>query len=166
MAVKTRGGRPKKFDVSSRVVTITLPERTLKNLESIDRDRARAIVKAVDSTLYQDRESDQPLVDLVEVAPGIAIIIVGPSSSLRSVHWLRMVEITPERFLLVIQQDIRAEELELIILDMLDMLPSDDHYERPLLEQLRKLIRSSRHESRIQQYKILMISVNDIDSGE
>ncbi|MGD9972855.1 MAG: hypothetical protein AB7S77_07330 [Desulfatirhabdiaceae bacterium] len=88
MAVKTRGGRPKKFDESSRVVTITLPERTLKNLESIDRDRARAIVKAVDRTLFQDRESDQPLVDLVEAAPGIAIILVGYSSSLRSVSWL------------------------------------------------------------------------------
>ncbi|MGD9972856.1 MAG: hypothetical protein AB7S77_07335 [Desulfatirhabdiaceae bacterium] len=77
-----------------------------------------------------------------------------------------MVEITPERFLLVIQRGIRPEELELTILDLLEMLPFDDHYERSLLERLRKLIRSLRHESRIQQFEILMISINDIDSGE
>ncbi|MGD9972851.1 MAG: hypothetical protein AB7S77_07310 [Desulfatirhabdiaceae bacterium] len=161
MSVQSQGGRPRKFEESSRVVTVTLPERTLKNLESIDTDRAKAIVKAVDRTLSHTAESSKEIVDLVEVASNTAIIVVGPSASLRSISWLRLVEIAPERFLIVIPRGTRAEKLELTILDLLDTLSSDDQYERSLLEELRRLIRSLRHSNRIEQSEIMMISMKE-----
>jgi hypothetical protein len=41
-------------------------------------------------------QGERPLVDLVEVRPSEAVIIVGPSRRLLEIPWLRLVEIAPE----------------------------------------------------------------------
>jgi len=61
---------------------MTLPESTLERLESIDMDRARAIVKLTDAAMPLDSRA-QKKIDIVEVAPGLGIIIV--SSDLEEV---------------------------------------------------------------------------------
>ena len=73
---------------------MTLPESTLERLESIDMDRARAIVKLTDAAMPLDSTA-QKKIDIVEVAPGLGIIIVGPSRLLQKVHGLRLVEVAP-----------------------------------------------------------------------
>ncbi|MGH6635657.1 MAG: hypothetical protein ACRED0_05815, partial [Gammaproteobacteria bacterium] len=75
--IKGKSGRPPKFRGPRRPITVTLPENTLARLASIDPDRARAIVKATDTIMPFDAESHKQ-VELVEVAPGLGIIIVGP----------------------------------------------------------------------------------------
>src|SRR5215471_1223002 len=93
-----KGGRPAKFSEPSRPVTVTLPERVLGSLARIDADRARAIVKATESVMRKSIEG----VELVEVAPGLGVIVVGPSDFLRKIDWLQLVEIAPARYLLSI----------------------------------------------------------------
>ena len=67
------GGRQPKFDEPQRPVTVTLPKRTLSALAALDADRARAIVKVVDAALSGNR-SGAKLVEVIEVAPGAAVI--------------------------------------------------------------------------------------------
>ena len=45
--IKSKSGRPRKFEGPSKVITLTLPTETLQQIESICHDRAKAIVQAV-----------------------------------------------------------------------------------------------------------------------
>lgn len=87
--------------------------------------------------------SRQKQVELQEVSPGLAIIIIGPSQLLRRIKWLRLVEVAPMRFLLSIPVGTSISTLELAILELLDEESSDQ--EHSLLIELRDLIRSRRH---------------------
>src|SRR5262245_25135497 len=98
---RNKSGRPPKFAGPRRPVTVTLPESTLGRLAAIDKDRARAIVKITDAAMPDDRNPRRQI-ELVEVAPGLGIIIVGPSRLLQRIEWLRLVEVAPMRFLLAI----------------------------------------------------------------
>ena len=124
---KIKSGRPPKFRGPRRLVTVTLPESTLARLASIDADRARAIVKATDAAIPFDAKQ-QKQVELVEVSPGLAIIIVGPSQFLRRIEWLRLVEVSPTRFLLSIPLNTSIDSLELAVIKLLeDVMPDWEH---------------------------------------
>jgi hypothetical protein len=148
------GGRPPKFDEPRRPITVTLPERTLERLRAIDGDRANAIVKSVDSALPAGQRD---LVDVVEVAPGAAVIVVAPSRYLRQIPWLKLAEVTPGRHLLTIVPGTAIESLEVAILDILEMLPLAERYERTILEELRRLIGASRRKRDITKYEMLYV---------
>jgi hypothetical protein len=137
-------------------VTVTLPEDTLAQLASIDPDRARAIVKLADAAIPLAPERQKPL-DLVDVAPGLAIVIVGPSRLLRTITWLRLVEIAPLRFLLSIPVGTSIDSLELAIIELLDEAPLHDEWERSLLEQLRDLMRKVRRRGDFSKAEILFV---------
>src|SRR5215470_15014935 len=92
--IKKPKGRPPKFSESRRPITVTLPESTLARLATINPDRAQAIVKAVGTAGALDAKN-QKQVELVEVAPGVGIILDGPSRYLKRIKGLRMVEIAP-----------------------------------------------------------------------
>src|SRR5689334_20474901 len=94
-------GRPPKFQEPRRPVTVTLPESALALLAAIDSDRAKAIVKATKAALPVDAKQQKP-VELVEVLPGLSIIVVGPSQYLKKIKWVRLVELAPLRSLLTI----------------------------------------------------------------
>ena len=149
-------GRPPKFDGPCRPVTVTLPERTLSGLAAVDRDRARAVVKLVDSALRLE-QPDGRAVEVVEVAPGAAIILVPPSRSLRQIPWLRLAEIKPGRYLLTIAPGTAVATLEVAILDLLEGWPPGDDYERKILEELRQVIGSSRREEKISKFEMLYV---------
>ena len=142
------GGRPPKFDEPRRPVTMTLPERTLRRLAAVDADRASAVVKLVDSTVPA-KEGARKLVEVVEVAPGAAIIVVAPSRFLRRIPWLKLAEVTPGRHLLTVVPGTAIESLEVAILDILEGLPPSEVYERNILEELRRLIGASRRDQDI-----------------
>jgi hypothetical protein len=156
--IKAAGGRPKKFNEASRPITVTLPERILRQLNRINEDRAQAIVKAVDMAAGSAAHPHKP-VEVVEVAPGQAIIVVGPSRNLRKIEWLKMVEIAPARFLLTIPTGTAIESLEVAILDLLENLPADETEERGLLEELRKCISHQRRGKLVSKAELLFIDM-------
>ena len=140
-------------------MTLTLPESTLQALALLDRDRSRAIVKAVDASAGGARAAGRASVELVEVAPGAALIVVGPSDSLRNIPWLKLVEIAPSRHVLVVPEGTRPEVLELALLDQIEALPATETYERGLLGDLRALIRSLRQDRRIGKSELIVVSL-------
>ena len=150
------GGRPPKFDEPRRPVTLTLPERTLRQLAAIDDDRARAIVKASEAVTRGNDPAGKP-VEIVEVSPGKGIILVGASRCLRQIPWLRLAEIVPGRYLLIIESGTAIEGLELSILDLIESLPPDDDQERSLLNSLVTHLRTLRREHAITKAEMLFV---------
>lgn len=154
---KGSGGRPPKFQETRRPITVTLPERVLHVLESVHPDRARAIVKCVEATVGVSEEGKRGI-DLVEVFPGTALILVASNRSLQKIEWLRLVEIAPARFLLVLPSGMPVERLEVEIGDLLDELPPDEESERSLLLQLRNLIMQQRRKKSVSKGELLFLS--------
>ena len=154
---KKTGGRPPKYDEACRPITVTLPERVLLNLQSVSPDRSRAIVKCVEAVTGI---GDRPLkpVELVEVAPGKALIVVRPSRSLTQIAWLRLVEIAPTRYLLVLPTGTPVEALEVAINDLLGNLDPDDE-DAALLTELRNVIGYQRRGQTISKAELLFVDV-------
>jgi hypothetical protein len=160
---KRRKGRPPKFEESRRPVTVTLPESTLARLAAINPDRAQAIVKAVGTKAPLDGKH-QKQVELVEVAPGVGIILVGPSRYLKRINWLRLVEIAPMRYLLTIPAGTPVDSLELAVVDLLEKLEPLDEWERSILEQLRDLMRTLRLGDKVYKGELLFIDTKGLSS--
>jgi hypothetical protein len=160
---KRRKGRPPKFHEPRRPVTVTLPESTLDRLASIDPDRARAIVKLTDATIPNHGKS--PDVELVEVAPGLGVIIVGPSELLRKIKWLRLVEVAPTRFLITIPLGTSVDSLELAIVDLLEEAKPGG-WDHSTLLTLRNLIRKLRRRGELSKAEMLFINTHPtVDKG-
>jgi hypothetical protein len=135
---------------------VTLPEGTLARLASIDPDRARAIVKATDAAMPVDGKR-QMQVDLVEVSPGLSMIMVGPSQLLPKIQWLRLVEVAPMRFLLSIPLGASIDSLELAVIELLEDNKQYDGWEHSLLTQLRALIRRLRSRGELSKAEMLFV---------
>ena len=88
-----RSGRPPKFREPHHPVTMTLPKRILDQLAQIDPDRAQAVVKVTEAIFETERGRFKP-VELVEMAPGKSLIVVGPSKALEQIPWLKRIEIS------------------------------------------------------------------------
>jgi len=57
---------------------MTLPERILEQLAKIDPDRTLAVVKVTEAVSGMHEGTFKP-VELVEMAPGQSLIVVGPA---------------------------------------------------------------------------------------
>ena len=134
-------GRPPKFEEARRPITVTLPERTLQQLAAINPDRARAIVKATAVTLGFKSKNRSP-VEVVEVYPGQAMIVVGPSKRLQEIEFLRMVEISPARYLLVISTGTPIEALEVAVQDLIGHLMPKEEYEHEVGKTKRESVKA------------------------
>jgi hypothetical protein len=152
------GGRPPKFREARRPITVTLPERILRDLESLNRDRAKAIVKCVEAVTGTGNRTVK-LVEMVEVSPGKALIVVGPSRSLAQLSWLRMVEIMPARFLLVLPSGIPVDRLEVEIHDLIEDLGPADSDDRALLDELHGLISQQRRRKTISKAELVFVDI-------
>ncbi len=157
-AKRTCSGRPPKFEEARRPITVTLPERILQQLAAIHPDRARAIVKATTAAIGFKNEN-RPLVEVVEVRPREAVIIVGPSKRLLEIEWLRLVEVAPARHLLVIPSGTVIEALEVAVEDLLDHLVPAEDYERELLTELHQVLRVRRRRQDVTKAEILLVRV-------
>ena len=158
-----KSGRPPKFRGARRPITVTLPEDTLARLASIDADRARAIVKATDAA-FATGDSKRNPVELVEVAPGLSIVIVEPSRVLRTIGWLRLIEVAPMRFLLSIPPGTPIDSLELVVIELLEGAQGLDDRESLLLRQLRDLLRKSRRRGDFSKAEILLVDTRTTPS--
>lgn len=150
-------GRPPKFAEPRRPITLTLPERTLAQLAGIDPDRARAIVKLADASAG-DADGRTPHVQLVEIAPGTAVIVVGPSQALRRIPILELIEVAPSRYLLSMPPGTPVESIEIAIVDALEGVAATDPSERALLNELRQQLRWLRQDHRMTKAEIIFVS--------
>lgn len=153
-------GRPPKFNEPRRPITVTLPDRILRQLDAIDGDRAQAIVK-VTETIVGRNQSSPKSVELVEISPGRAVLIVGPSASLRRIAWLQLVETAPGRNMLIIPSGTAVDSLEVEILDLLENEPPVDAEERALLVELRNQLGYLRREHRISKAEIIVFNTQN-----
>jgi hypothetical protein len=154
-------GRPPKFQEPRRPITVTLPENTLARLAAIHPDRAHAIVKAAEAAMPRDAKRHKR-VELVEVMPGLGIILVGPSRYLQKIKWLRLVELAPMRFLLIIPSGTPVDSLEVAIIDLLENLEPHEEWEKSILQQLRDLIRHLRLGGKLFKAELLFIDTRTI----
>jgi hypothetical protein len=144
---------------------MTLPESTLAQLASIDTDRARAIVMVTEAALPNEQKR-QKLIEIAEVMPGLGVIIVGPSRLLPKIKWLRLVQVSPMRYLLAIPSGTPIESLELAVLDLLENAQSHERREQALLTQLRDLIRTLRRKEGLFKAEMLFINTHRISEAE
>lgn len=154
---KKAGGRPPKYDQPSRPITVTLPECTLKGLEQIHPDRGQAIVKLTSAAMSQGTSS-RPLVEIVDVAAKMGVLIIGPCAPLKEIPFLHLVEVAPGRFLLALKPGNDFKSLEIAVNDILEVLPEGDDRNRELILRLLASIRSLRKGAKVSMAEILLVS--------
>lgn len=152
---KNPGGRPPKYAEPSRPVTLTLPESVLSDLAQIHSDRSHAIVEMTKKVL-RSKGTENPLVEIVEMAKNTGLVIVGPSRALRRIPFLRLVEVAPTRFLLAVEHGHNFHSLEIAILDALED-SQEEKRERELLMQLLHHIKGLRKAQRVSRAEILFV---------
>jgi hypothetical protein len=150
-------GRPPKFREPRHPVTMTLPERILDQLAEIDPDRTRAVVKVTEAVAGIGGEGFKP-VELVEMAPGKSLIVVGPTKALKQIPWLKLIEIGRARYLLAIPSGTPIEALEVDLRDLCHNpeLQKNEH-ETTVLQELLNLIGQQRRTRRLSKAEILII---------
>ena len=139
---------------------MTLPERVLQLLASVDSDRAKAITKLVDTSLSHGGEPPKP-VSTVQIGGGKAIILVGYSEQLKRIPWLRLIEVAPARHMISIRSGTPIESMEVAIHDLIDDLPREKVLDREILEELMEIIRSSRRAKSTLKEEILFVATDD-----
>jgi hypothetical protein len=150
-------GRPPKFREPRRPVTMILPERILDQLAEIDPDRTLAVVKVTEAAVGTDEGRFKP-VELVEMSPGKSLIVVGPSKALRKIPWVKLIEITPARYLVSIPSGTPIETLEVALRDLSqdpELLKIE--LENIILRDLLNLIGLHRRSHRLSKEEILVI---------
>ncbi len=155
---KNSGGRPPKFPEPRYPVTMTLPKRILDQLAEIDTDRTRAVVKVTEAVAGTGSGRFKP-VELINMAPGKSLIVVGPSKALRSISWLKLIEITPARFLLTVPSGTSIEALEVALRDLVthpELLKNK--HGNTVLHELLELIGRQRRAQRLSKAEILIIN--------
>jgi len=150
------GGRPPKFKEPSRPITVTLPDRILENLRGIDADRAKAIVKAVDVVSARLSSPRDP-VEMVEMAPGVSLLVVPTNQSLRAIPWLRMIEVAPTRHLLLIEPGTPIEKVEVALSDLIEDATNATPHEVPMLASLREKLGVMRRGGTLTKAEVLCV---------
>ena len=154
---KKVGGRPPKFQEPRHPVTMTLPERILNLLSEIDPDRAQAVVKA--TMAVSGGNDDFKFVELVEMAPGQSLIVIGPCQALRQIHWVSLIEIAPTRLLLTLPSGTPIEGLEVAVRDLVNDPKWVNHKrEYAILHELLNLIGNQRRSKRLSKAELLIIN--------
>ena len=151
------GGRPPKFQEPRHPVTMTLPKRILDQLAQIDPDRTRAVVKVTEA-VSGAREGVFKPVELVEMAPGQSLIVIGPNQALKEIPWVKMIEITPARYLLAIPSGTPIEALEVALRDLYnDPALKNKEHECTILLELLNVLGNTRRSRRMSKAEILII---------
>ena len=144
----------------NRVVTIALPEKTLRVLETYDQDLAQAIVKVTDQAIQRAFPKGSSY-EIVKVAPRKSIFIVVSKTHLSKIQWLRLVEIAPGRNLITIPSGTSLESVEIAILELIENIPSDEARERNLLEEFCKYIGRLRRYKKMSTVEILIVDTDE-----
>jgi hypothetical protein len=140
-----RRGRPRKFTVPARPVTVTLPEQVLAALAAIDADLGRAIVRLA-----------QPLVGAAPHRPAElatfgrhSVIVVNPSRTLERRTGVELLHLPDGRALISFDQTRSIAALELLIKDALEDrdLPAAD---REIFDAIVEILKTARRSERVE----------------
>jgi hypothetical protein len=134
-----RRGRPRKFTVPSRPITLTLPEHVIEALGRVDPDLSRAVVRLAQPELAKRAHAPA---ELAAFGP-TAVIVVHPSRTLEQQRGVSLVHLPDGRALIAFDQSTTIAELELRITDALDAtrLASAD---RAVFEAIGTILRTAR----------------------
>jgi hypothetical protein len=113
---KRRRGRPRKFTVPSRPVTLTLPQQVIDALGAIDQDLSRAVVRLAQPELGK---RPHPPAELATFGRN-AVIVVNPTRSLEKRMGIALVHLPDGRALISFERRLTIADLELLIADALD----------------------------------------------
>lgn len=152
------GGRPRKFSEKTMPVTMRLPLSAIESLSKIDSDRTKAVVKLAEAAagdIAQDAS-----VQKLSISSSEALITIPNCPHLRSIPWLRFIEIAPGKNLLSVRKGIPIEKLEVTLEDVLDSAGDLDDFERSTLENLLECIRAPRRNQTVQTEEILLVGVH------
>lgn len=155
MKTQTVSGRPPKFQEESTPITVTLPRRILNKISLVDGDRAKGIVKCVESFFRKD-EGQIP-VQIQNVSECSGLIVVGSAKSLQKISWLKMIEIAPSKFLLSVPPGTAVESLEIAVEDLIDDLSHENLEEKDMLVDLHRKIRHYRRKKNVTKGEILLV---------
>jgi hypothetical protein len=150
------GGRPRKFGEPSQPITITLPQSTLRQLQQIDPDRGRAIVKLAKNA-FRSEPGERPLVEIVDIAGNTGLVIVGPNETLKRIQFLRLVEVAPARYLIALAPERDFYDLEIALNDLVDDPAIKDERERALVTELLRHFRNLRRTDSVTMGQILFV---------
>lgn len=155
---KRGGGRPRKFHEPSRSVTVTLPQRTLDLLRLIDLDRAKAIAKVVDGAA-SGWKAAEPQVEVIEMVQGTGLIVVPPQPALSNLRWVKMIQIAPARYLLVVEPGTPIEKVEVALMDLIDEAKRSRTEDVAVLEALYATFGNLRRSGRVSKGEVLLVDV-------
>jgi len=139
-------GRPPKFGRPARLLAVTLPDDVVVWLQEINPDPAWAIVSLFEQQHRRPpaREIAHPDVQLVEVGPRRALIVV-PQSAFVALPGVSVVPLSAGRAFLALEPGKGIAELELAVVDRLE--ESDlDGSEARILTSLRRHLREWRQD--------------------
>lgn len=158
--LRRRRGRPRKFDVPSRAVTLTLPESTLAELAKIAPDPGRAIVQLLKR---KAPVSARPAAELVSFGRR-AVISIRPTPTLSDRAGVELVPLPDGRALISFDQPTTAAELELAIYDALEdpKLPADD---RRVFEEIASILRKARRADDVRLLRRNILVLESSGSG-
>lgn len=111
-----RRGRPRKFTVPSRPITVTLPEDVLAALTSMDVDLGRAIVRLAQPAVGK---RPHPPAELATFGRH-SVIVVQPSRTLERRTGVELLHLPDGRALISFDQSRTIAALELLIKDALE----------------------------------------------
>jgi hypothetical protein len=115
-------------------------------------------VKLTEAAMRTNAPS-QPQVEVVQMADNTGLLVVGPSTVLRSIPFLHLVEVAPARFLLAMDPGHDYRSLELALRDELEDVPESDERERGLITQLLERITHLRKSARMRMAEILFVEL-------
>ena len=152
--ISPRRGRPRKFEVPSRAVTLTLPEHVIEALGAVDADLSRAIVR-----LTQPEIAKRPHLPAELATFGTrAVIVVNPTRTLEQHTGVHLIPLPDGRALISFDAPLTIADLELMIEDAIDdhrLSPSD----QAVFKGITDLLRSARRSKTVQlrQRNIIVI---------
>jgi hypothetical protein len=149
-----------KINESVRIITVSLPEKTLSVLEACDQDLAEAIVKVTDRAAQRAFPKGNSY-EVVNVAPHKSVFIVGSKTHLANIRWIKLVEVAPGRNLITIPPGTSLESLEVAVLELIENLPSEDVLDQALLKEFCKYVGRLRRNKKISTVEILLVDTDE-----
>jgi hypothetical protein len=139
-------GRPPKFGRPARLLAVTLPDDVVAWLQEINPDPAWAIVSLFEHQHRRSpaRETPHPDVQLVEIGPRRALIVV-PQSAFVAIPGVSVVPLGAGRAFLALEPGKGIAELELAVIDRLEESDVEDAEGR-ILNSLRRHLRDWRQD--------------------
>jgi hypothetical protein len=139
-----RRGRPRKFTVPARPITVTLPEHVLEALAAIDGDLGRAIVRLAQPVLSGRPHAPAELATFGRHS----VIVVHPSRTLERRTGVELLHLPDGRALISFDQTRTIPALELLIKDALEDrdLPAAD---REIFDAIADILKSARRSDRV-----------------